>query len=153
MTVERYATTYHRTSKTFSCLFENVSVAAACLLVHELLYGQSELCTCTIDYIAQIMAKTHIMVKFVPGVKLHAGGDENMTLPNSGLSIKDRDTLIQQSPQHSECFIRVKLSTVCHLSKRSINPILQRAARVAISRSYWIFNSRTSLLWDVVDLV
>jgi len=42
-------------------------VVAACLLVHELLYGhfKSELCTCTIDYIAQIIAKTHIMVKFV----------------------------------------------------------------------------------------
>jgi len=46
-----------------------------------------------------------------------------------------------------------KLSTVCHLPKRSINQILQRAARVAISCSYRIFNSRTSLLWDVVDLM
>jgi len=45
-----------------------------------------------------------------------------------------------------------KLSTVCHLPKRSINQILQRAARVAISCSYRIFNSRTSMLWDVVDL-
>ena len=46
-----------------------------------------------------------------------------------------------------------KLSTVCHLPKRSINQILQQAARVAISCSYRIFNSRTSLLWDVVDLM
>ena len=46
-----------------------------------------------------------------------------------------------------------KLSSICHLPKKSINHILQQAARVAISCSYRIFNSCTSLSWDVVDLL
>ena len=45
-----------------------------------------------------------------------------------------------------------KLSDVCHLPKNTIRCILQQAARVAISCSYRIFNSRASTTWDVVDL-
>ena len=45
-----------------------------------------------------------------------------------------------------------KLSDVCHLLKNTIRCILQKAARVAISCSYRIFNSRASTTWDVVDL-
>ena len=46
-----------------------------------------------------------------------------------------------------------KLSSICHLPKKLINRILQQAACVAIFCSYRIFNSRTSLSWDVVDLL
>ena len=42
--------------------------------------------------------------------------------------------------------------TVCHLPKNTIRCILQQAARVAISCSYRIFNSRASTTWDVVNL-
>ena len=45
-----------------------------------------------------------------------------------------------------------KLSDVCHLPKNTIRCILQQAARVAISCSYRIFNSRASTTWDVLDL-
>ena len=45
-----------------------------------------------------------------------------------------------------------KLSDVCHLPKNTIRCILQQAARVAISCSYRIFNSRASTTWDIVDL-
>ena len=47
-----------------------------------------------------------------------------------------------------------KLSDVCHLPKNTIRYIVQQAARVAISCSYRIFNSRASTTcnWDVVDL-
>ena len=45
------------------------------------------------------------------------------------------------------------LSPVCHLPKKSINQILQQVARVAISCSYRIFNFRTTLSWDLVDLL
>ena len=45
-----------------------------------------------------------------------------------------------------------KLSDVCHLPKNTIRCILQQVARVAISCSYRIFNSRASTTCDVVDL-
>ena len=46
-----------------------------------------------------------------------------------------------------------KLSSIHHLPKKSIIHILEQAARVAISCSYRIFNSCTSLSWDVVNLL
>ena len=42
-----------------------------------------------------------------------------------------------------------KLSNVYHLPKNTIRCILQQAARVVISCSYRIFNSRASTTWDV----
>ena len=43
------------------------------------------------------------------------------------------------------------MDNACHISKRTTSSQFEQAAFIAISCSYRIFNSRTSLDWDLLD--
>ena len=45
------------------------------------------------------------------------------------------------------------VARTCNLSKRKVRLLLERAAEIAISCSYRIFNARSSEQWDVNDLL
>ena len=45
------------------------------------------------------------------------------------------------------------VARTCNLSKRKVRLLFERAAEIAISCSYRIFNARSSEQWDVNDLL
>ena len=46
-----------------------------------------------------------------------------------------------------------QVATACCVSKKTVRSLFEQAARIAISCSYRIFNSRASPEWDLLDLL
>ena len=46
-----------------------------------------------------------------------------------------------------------QVTTACCVSKKTVQSLFEQAARIAISCSYRIFNSRASPEWDLLDLL
>ena len=49
--------------------------------------------------------------------------------------------------------ILAQVATACCVSKKTVQSLYEQAARVAISCSYRIFNSRASPEWNLLDLL
>ena len=53
----------------------------------------------------------------------------------------------------TSCLRLANVARTCNLSKRKVRLLFERAAEIAISCSYRIFNARSSEQWDVNDLL